>query len=118
MDNQLTCEQPDHGEYASGNIFLRRVRLAKAGDVLPGHTHNFDHTTFVSLGRIHVLVDCPCGKQKEQEFGPGEHFLVKADHRHTITALTDDVQFHCIYAHRNPQGEVVQEFTGWMEAYV
>jgi hypothetical protein len=123
MIGGLTCEQPDHGEYASGNIFLRRVQLAKAGDVLHGHTHNFDHTTFVVRGAVRVVATCEggCMKPKVQDFGEGQefrHFLVQKHWTHEITALTDDVEFYCIYSHRTPQGDVVQDATGWREAYV
>lgn len=115
--DNLTCEQHGEGEQVSGNVFLRHIRLARVGDRVEPHTHNFDHTTFVIAGRIHAVVDCPCGKRKEQDVAPGEHFLVKADWLHSFTALTPDVHAVCIYAHRTPQGEVVQDATGWYGAY-
>lgn len=117
-DTDLTCEQAPSGEYASGNIFLRRVQLRRAGDKVHGHMHAFDHTTFVVRGRVHVDATCDKGcRPKSQDFEAGQHFLVRKDWRHEITALTDDVLFFCIYSHRTPQGEVVQVATGWREAY-
>lgn len=117
MNNKPDCEQTS--EFASGNIFLRRVRLEKEQDKLPGHTHNFDHTTFVTKGRVHVLATCPdgCAPPLNQDFEAGDYFLVRANWQHEITALTDKVEFFCIYSHRNPQGEVVQAYNGWKEAY-
>ena len=35
-----------------------------------------------------------------------------------ITALEDNSLGHCVYAHRTPQAEVVQEYTGWGPSYV
>jgi hypothetical protein len=38
----------------------------------------------------------------------------------TVTASQANVNAlgHCIYAHRTPQGEVVQEYDGWSPAYL
>lgn len=105
-------------EFVCGNIFVRPNWLAKVGDQLPGHAHNFDHTTYVVTGSIRVRGVCPDGRVIEKTFAAGQFCLIKADVEHTITALADDTLFHCIYAHRTPQGDVVQEFTGWEPAYV
>ena len=40
-------------EYASGNIFIREGRIEK-GEVVEGHTHNFDHTTYVARGGFRI----------------------------------------------------------------
>ncbi len=39
--------------------------------------------------------------------------LILAGVLHRITALEDGTIYHCIYAHRTPQGDVVQEYDGW-----
>lgn len=105
-------------ELVCGNIFIRPNLLKKVGDAVAGHKHNFDHTTYVVRGAVHVKGVCPDGRVVEKEFKAGEFCLVKAEVEHTITALSDDTLFHCIYSHRTPQGDVVQEFTGWSPAYV
>lgn len=46
----------------------------------------------------------------------GHHFLVKAEVWHKITALMDDTEFDCVYSHHTPQGDIVQEWTGWLKA--
>lgn len=102
-------------EHVSGNIFIRPCFLPVKGASIPGHTHNFDHTTFVVSGSIHVR-GYKGTEEKVQDFRAGEHFLVLKDWTHEITALEDETRFYCIYAHRSPQGEVVQESTGWLES--
>lgn len=107
-------------EWASGNIFLRPNLGMSKGQVIEGHKHNFDHTSFVTKGAVHVKAQTPDGRTIEGYFGEGypfSHFLVLADVEHTITALLDNTDFYCIYAHRTPQGDVVQEVTGWTRAY-
>jgi quercetin dioxygenase-like cupin family protein len=109
-------------EWISGNIFIRPNVLAKAGDVTDGHTHNFDHTTIVYKGAIHVKASLPDGTVIERDFGEGQpngrHCLIRADVLHEITALVDDTEYWCVYSHREPQGEISLVNTGWPDAYV
>jgi hypothetical protein len=103
-----------------GNIFIRPNERMHKGQVIQGHKHNFDHTSFVTDGAVHVKAFLPDGTVLERDFGRGyqfRHFLVLAGVEHEITALEDDTNFYCIYAHRNAQGEVVEEQTGWHGAY-
>lgn len=105
-------------EWVSGNIYIRANKLEKAGDVTNGHTHNFDHTTIVFKGGIHVKAELPNGKVIERDFYAPSHCLIKAEVKHTITALQDNTEYWCVYSHRNPQGDIVQEYDGWGTSYV
>jgi quercetin dioxygenase-like cupin family protein len=108
-------------EWVSGNIFIRPNRNMMKGDVIQGHKHNFDHTSFVVKGSVHVKAVTPDGRVIEGDFGEAyntPHFLVLADVEHEITALEDGTSFYCIYSHRTPQGEVSLHQTGWYDAYV
>jgi hypothetical protein len=105
-------------EYASGNIYIRENPMPKAGMVCHGHKHNFDHTTVLFAGAVHVSAVLPDGRKIEQDFHAPSHFLVHKDVEHEITALVDDTVFWCVYSHRTPQGDVVEHVTGWREAYV
>lgn len=105
-------------EYVSGNIFIRPNKFTKAGDTMEGHTHNFDHTTFVTRGSFNALGKHPDGREVRATVSAGQHLLIRADWEHSFVALEDNSEFACIYAHRTPQGDVVQEVTGWMEAYL
>lgn len=104
-------------EEASGNIFLRKWRGMAKGHVLNGHKHTFDHTTIVFVGSVHVKAKCPDGRVIEKDFTAPAHFLVKADVEHEITALEEGTEMWCVYSHRNAQGEILQEYTGWGPAY-
>lgn len=90
----------------------------KAGDKRSGHKHNFDHTTIVFQGAVHVKATLPDGRVIEQDFEAPNYFLVRADVEHEITALKDGTEIWCVYSHRTPQGEVAQVATGWHEGYV
>ena len=107
-------------EYASGNIYIREMVLAKAGDTIDGHAHNFDHTTYVVRGAIQIErldTDGNVIQTVEKRATKGYNWvLIKAGTAHRITALEDNSLAHCIYSHRTPQGEIVQEWDGWAEA--
>jgi quercetin dioxygenase-like cupin family protein len=105
-------------EWISGNLFIRPNVMAKKGEVIDGHKHNFDHTTIVFEGSVHVKGVLPDGRIIERDFHAPAHFLVKAEVEHEITALEDNVTFWCVYSHRTPQGQITQENTGWGQAYV
>jgi quercetin dioxygenase-like cupin family protein len=104
-------------ELVLGNIFIRPNHLERKGAVCAGHTHNFDHVTIVFAGSVHVAATLPDGRVVEQDFTAPAYFLVKKDVLHEITALEDNSIFWCVYAHRDPQGRVTQEVTGFDPAY-
>lgn len=56
------------GEWVSGNIFIRPNVLEKAGDRVEGHTHNFDHTTFIRRGWVLIRGRLPNGGEVVQQF--------------------------------------------------
>lgn len=103
-----------------GNINIRPNFLLKKGDKIEGHTHNFDHTTYIARGSVHIKGTKPDGTVAELTISCTDDYpfiLVEKDVVHEITALVDDCVVHCVYAHRTPQGDVIQEYTGWDDAY-
>lgn len=44
--------------------------------------------------------------------------LIPAFQFHGMVAEVDETHGHCVFAHRTPQGEVWQTYTGWGPAYV
>lgn len=104
-------------EWVSGNIFIRETVFDQEGERADGHSHNFDHTTIIMAGAIHVKAKLPNGDVKQREFTSGQHFLVRADVHHEVTALAANTCYWCVFSHRDPQGEIVQQFTGWERGY-
>lgn len=108
-------------EKISGNIMIRVPNEPmKAGEVVIGHQHNFDHTTFCRWGGIRVdaldvkevnadgnpiqaeivaSVELWAGKNLSAE----NWALIEKGRFHQITALTDDTVYQCVYSHRVPQ---------------
>ena len=105
-------------EWVSGNVFIRPIQLPEVGSKVAGHKHNFDHTTIVFKGAVHVSATTHDGRVIERDFVAPSHFLVVKDTTHEITATEPGTEFWCVYAHRTPQGDVVQDNNGWGPAYV
>lgn len=103
-------------EWVSGNIFIRPNTLP-LGEKIEGHKHNFDHTMIVFKGSVHIIANLPDGRTIERDFVAPAHCLIKADVHHEITATADNTEYWCVYSHRSPQGDVIQEYDGWYEAY-
>lgn len=108
-------------EKISGNILIRvpHQRMEK-GQVVIGHQHNFDHTTFCPTGGIRVdLLDVKelnadglpleADIVASAELWSGENYtgqnwqLIQKGKFHQITALTDGAIYQCVYSHRTPQ---------------
>ncbi len=108
-------------EFVSGNIFVREMRFERAGDVVDGHAHNFDHTTYVVRGTLRIEqldADGQVTRSATKRAADGHNWvLIRAGVVHRITALEDGSMGHCIYSHRNGQAEIVQAYDGWTPGY-
>lgn len=122
-------------EWISGSIFIRPMggeEGLQPGQMITGHTHNFDHTSIFFNGiwrarKWQPIVSNdgdPTGewllvKEFERE-GPF-HLLIEAGAWHEFTFLRDPSglpgRAWCVYSHRTPQGEVSLAATGWEAAY-
>lgn len=108
-------------EYVSGNIFIREMNFDERGGVVEGHAHNFDHTTYIVRGSVKIESLNADGSVKQtvtKRAVDGHNWvLIKAGIFHRLTQLEPNSMGHCIYAHRNPKGEVVEAYDGWSESY-
>lgn len=104
-------------EHILGNIFVRPNHLENVGDCMEGHEHNFDHVSFVTSGAALAEGKSPDGTVKKVTVRAGGYVLIRKEVHHKFTALEPNTIVLCVYAHRTPQGEVSEEYTGWDRAY-
>lgn len=90
---------------AGGNIYVRRMHFAKAGCTERGHSHTYDHITFLERGRLGIEV---AGRQAIYD-GPVAIKIV-AGEIHTLVALTTDTVAYCIHALHNKDAEDILPF--------
>jgi hypothetical protein len=111
-------------EFVSGSIYIRYMgesgKGLKPGEIVGGHTHTHDHTTFCLGGRWHVQKWAPDDRlvhdfEREGPF----HLLIEKDCRHAFQFLGGAPVgwAMCVYSHHTPQGELSLVETGWPDAY-
>lgn len=118
-------------ERVLGNIFVRTMFFEKKGDMVSGHTHNFDHVTLVLTGGVRIKYSKEeygrmviqgerefwAPKQMQGDGGQEAQILIKKDVHHEFTALEDRTHCWCVFSHRDPDtGEVVEQWNGWTDA--
>lgn len=91
-----------------GNVFVRAILFNAIGQILPGHTHNYDHATFVGQGRVEVTIHYLDGRVTRKQYENPAWFEVPATARHQIKSLTAHATCFCVFAVRDPNGEVAE----------
>lgn len=98
--NLTPCNADDGsaaGLYTKGMYF-------RAGEVMPGHLHVYDHPTLFACGKFEVEVEGI--KQIVDATQHGQIMLIRKDKRHQITALTDGARAFCIHVVKDADGEI------------
>lgn len=96
-------EQPISTEIKMADgVFIKTMVVAKAGTVIPQHSHAFSHTSCLVRGSVRVMVDgehlgdftAPCG------------IVIEAGRKHLFQTLTPDVIVLCIHDIGTAEGNV------------
>jgi len=87
-----------------GNIWVRMNALDKAGDSNEGHKHHFDHVSLLTKGSVEVEVEGHPPKQ----FTAPTFIIIKKEHNHKFTALEDNVNWYCVFALRDLDGNPME----------
>jgi quercetin dioxygenase-like cupin family protein len=90
---------------SGGNVFIRRMYFPKAGTIERGHSHTYDHVTFLERGKLGIIV---AGRESVHT-GP-KMLKIVAGEEHTLVALEDDTIAYCIHALRDANNEEILDF--------
>lgn len=71
------------------------------GEEIGGHKHKYDHLSILARGEVQLRVGDDVKVFKAPTF-----IVIPKDKLHNATALTDDVLWYCVFAHRDINGEV------------
>ena len=89
-----------------GNIWVRQNVLEKIGDTNNGgHKHNFDHVTLLTQGKVSVEIE----GYPSKEFTAPTFIIIRKEHKHKFTALSDNVNWYCVFALRDLDGNPIDE---------
>jgi hypothetical protein len=107
----------------SGSIAIRMMGGKEGvlpGTVIPGHKHRFDHTSIFFCGNWHVKKWSPSGAIEHDFVRTGPfHLLIDKNclHEFTFVGGAERGIAWCVYSHRSPDGEVIDAYSGWNDAY-
>lgn len=90
-----------------GNIWVRQHTLEKAGDEVDTHEHEFDHVSLLTQGKARVEIE----GFEPKEFVAPTFIIIKKQHKHKIIAVEDNVNWYCVFALRDLDGEVVDLYS-------
>lgn len=107
-------------EYAIGPIFMRDNWGAQPkGHVIETGVHNFDHISLVIRGsalcEILDAQDNVIESVTKKATDVRNYVLIVKGARHRFTYLEDGTIVQCWFTHRDPMGNVVQEYDGWLK---
>lgn len=92
-ENKYTCV---------GNLWLRQMHFANAGDANEGHVHNYDHVTLLAHGSVVVHVN-----GKSTEFKAPQMIFIIRGQEHYMEALEDGTIAYCVHALRDKDTEEI-----------
>lgn len=84
------------------NVYIRQMHFAKAGDTEVGHSHPFDHVSFLSRGSIRLVVN-----GESRDFAAPQLIVIRKEKQHEIVALEDNSEVSCIHALRDAGGDIL-----------
>lgn len=107
-----------------GNLFLRPMDFPEVGSVVSGHTHKFDHVTWLSRGSVVCRAqECdpvtkePIGPAVERAYQAPAAILIARNFKHEFVALEPGTRADCIFALRDFDGKPSDHWNGDLSAY-
>lgn len=91
-----------------GNVWIRQNVLEGVGSKSKGHKHNFDHASLLTKGEVLVEVD----GFEPKVFTAPTFIVIKKEHAHTFTSMSDVVNWYCVFALRDKEGLVTDMYSG------
>lgn len=94
-DIQMTeGEQPDSIEFhLADDVFVKSGLFKNAGAIVPQHSHEFDHSTFIASGALRAW----CDDEYLGEFKAPTSIFIKAKCKHTFITDEPNTLILCIH---------------------
>lgn len=91
---KLTEQPPDDIAIAiADGVFVKAMKVAKAGTYIPQHAHAYEHSSIVALGAVRVWRD----DELLGDFQALSAILIPARAKHTFLALEDGTVVFCVH---------------------
>jgi hypothetical protein len=102
---KLAAEQPETSITISDGLFIKAHRIARAGTILPQHSHGFSHISGIVSGAVQAYAGDVC----LGDFAAPAQIKIEAHVKHLFVTLTDDVTIWCIHAMVNGEEPEIEE---------
>lgn len=96
-----------------GNVWVRQQYYPNKDKFHEGHKHHHDHVSLLATGRLMVKVE---GHDPVIYQAP-TFFKIAAEHKHQLIPLEDETVAYCVFALRDDNDQVVDEFDGNTQHY-
>ncbi len=92
---ELGVEQPvETTIHLADGTFVKSYKVARAGTVLPQHSHGYSHTSYIPTGGVRVWKD---GEFLRDVIAP-DGILIEAHALHMFQTLADNTTILCIHS--------------------
>lgn len=87
-------QPPDGAEWTTADgVFIKQMFIAKAGTMIPQHSHEYAHVSMLAVGSVRLWADGePLG-----DFKAPMPLSIAAGTKHTFMALEDGTTVYCIH---------------------
>lgn len=86
--------QPTGDAHLYGGVYVKEMRVSRAGTLIPQHAHHYDHLSYLATGAVHVWQD---GEFRGQFIAPAA-IRIPAGTKHRFLTMADDTLVLCIHA--------------------
>lgn len=83
---QVTVSEAD-------GVHVAQIHIPAEGTYVPQHSHVYDHTTMLAVGKVRIWVE----GDLVGDFEAPRAIKIPAEKKHTFLSLTDGVVFYCIH---------------------
>lgn len=84
-------------------VFMKTMRVAKAGTIIPQHAHTYAHVSVLVRGAVRVFRTDNC---QHANFEAPAGITIPANVKHLFTTLVDDTIVLCVHDVAESDGEV------------
>lgn len=87
-------EQPDEVDFSlADGIFIKSGLFKRANRIVPQHSHEYDHTSFIATGAVNAW----CEDEFMGHFVAPASIFIKAHCKHTFQTTEPDTLVMCIH---------------------
>lgn len=79
--------------YLADDVFVKSGLFKEVGTIIPQHSHEYDHTSFIATGAVHVW----CDDQDLGEWKSPCGILIKKHTKHRFITLESNTTILCIH---------------------